>query len=332
MSSPSPTWLVTGGAGFIGANLVRRILDSRPDVHIINLDALTYAGNPDNLTGLDASPRYEFAHADIRDASAVHPYMERADVVLHLAAESHVDRSIADPQPFISTNIVGTQSLLDLARLCPGQRRFVHVSTDEVYGHLPLDRPDLSFSETDPLRPRSPYAASKAAGDLLAQAAHETFGLDVVIARPSNNMGPYQLPEKLIPRFIASLMRDNPVPLYGDGLHVRDWIRVDDTCDALIALAERGRPGQAYNVGAQSEHTNLELTRAIIAGMGKDESLIEHVADRPGHDLRYAVDTSKIRSELGWAPTQSAWPEALARTIEWYQRNTGWLDRAADSL
>ncbi len=329
MSDATHTWLVTGGAGFIASNLIRHILATRPDVSVINLDALTYAGNPDNIAGLAANPRYQFVHADIRDAQAVHPHMERASVVLHLAAESCVDRSIADPQPFISTNILGTQILLDLARLCPGQRRFVYVSTDEVYGHLPLDRPELSFAETDPLRPRSPYAASKASADLLAQASHETFGQDVVIARCANNLGPRQHPEKLIPRFIANLLRNKPVPLYGDGLHVRDWIHVDDTCSALLALIDRAPPGGVYNVSASNEISNLDLTHALLQALGKGESLIEHVAERPGHDRRYAVNASKLRRECAWEPTRSDWPGALEHTVEWYLANPGWLERAA---
>lgn len=332
MTPPGPTWLITGGAGFIGSNLVRFILQSRPDVHVINLDALTYAGNPDNLTELDHHPRHEFIHADIRDAQAVRPHMRRADVVLHLAAESHVDRSIADPQPFISTNVLGTQTLLDLARLTPGDRRFVYVSTDEVYGHLPLDRPDQRFTEQSPLQPRSPYAASKASADLLAQAAHHTFGLDVIVARCSNNLGPRQLPEKLIPRFITNLAHDHAVPLFGDGLHVRDWIHVDDTCEALCLLAERARPGSVYNVGAHNERSNLELTHTLLDLLGKDRSLITHVADRPGHDRRYALDAARLQHDLSWRPTRSAWPEALAETVRWYLDHPDWLERAARSL
>lgn len=331
MSGTDQTWLITGGAGFIGANLVRRVLEARPGVRVINLDALTYAGNPDNLAGLDAEPRYEFVHADIRDERAVRPAVERADVVIHLAAESHVDRSIADARAFVSTNVVGTQTLLDLARQCSGARRFVHVSTDEVYGCLPLDRPELRFGEDDPVRPRSPYAASKAAGEMLVRAAHTTHGQDVVIARPSNNMGPYQLPEKLIPRCIAELMRGEAAPLYGDGLHVRDWIHVTDTCDALITLVERGVSGEAYNIGAHNERSNLELVRTLIRAMGKDESMIRHIEDRPGHDRRYAVSTEKIRS-LGWSATRSSWPGALEETLAWYQRNSAWLERALRSL
>ena len=330
--STDQTWLITGGAGFIGSNLVRHALDTRPDVNVINLDALTYAGNPDNLAALDENPRHEFVHADIRDAESVRPHMDRADVVLHLAAESHVDRSIADPQPFISTNIVGTQTLLDLARLARGDRRFIHISTDEVYGHLPLDRPDFKFTETDPLRPRSPYAASKASADLLAQAASESFGLDVVIARCSNNLGPRQLPEKLIPRFIANLLQNKPVPVYGDGLHVRDWIHVDDTCAALLALVSEGRAGQVYNIGASNERSNLDLTRALLTALGKPESLIEHVADRPGHDRRYGVDASKIRRDCGWSAQHSDWPGALHRTLDWYMQNQDWLRRAGAGL
>jgi len=318
--------LVTGGAGFIGSNFIRFIRRERPDWSVVNLDALTYSGNLENLAGLEDDPNYEFVRGDIRDAEVVDPLMERCDAVAHLAAESHVDRSIIDSRPFIESNVLGTQVLLDSARRAGG-RRFLHVSTDEVYGDLPLERPEIKFTEETPLRPSRPYPASKCASDLLARAAHHTFGADVVTTRCSNNFGPYQFPEKVIPLFVTNLIRGEKVPLYGDGRNVRDWLHVDDHAEALLAVLERGTAGEVYNIGGDNERSNLELTHAILECMGFGEEMIQPVKDRLGHDRRYAIDASKIKRELGWEPSRSAWPAALEATVSWYRDNPEWWQR-----
>ena len=323
------TVLVTGGAGFIGSNLVRFILRDRPAWRVVNLDALTYSGNLENLRDVEQDGRYRFVRGDVCDAALVEKLVRECDAVMHLAAESHVDRSIMDAGPFMRTNVAGTQVLLDCVRRAGG-RRFLYVSTDEVYGSLPLDRPELKFTEDLPLAPNSPYAASKAAGDLLARAWHHTFGLDVVITRCSNNFGPYQFPEKVIPLFVTNLLEGRKVPLYGDGLNVRDWLHVEDHCEALLAVLERGRPGEVYNIGGNNERSNLELTRTILQVMGRGEEMIQPVADRPGHDRRYAIDSSKIQRELGWRATRSAWPAALEKTVAWYRDHAEWWQRVRD--
>jgi len=326
------TVLITGGCGFIGSNFVRLLLAERPDWRVINLDALTYSGNPENLSGVSDDQRYRFVHGDITDAALVRRLVAESDAVVHLAAESHVDRSIQDSGPFIRTNVVGTQVMLDAMRQsqppASGRpRRLVYVSTDEVYGSLPLDRPELKFTEQTALAPNSPYAASKAGGDILARAYHHTFGLDVVVTRCSNNFGPYQFPEKVIPLFVTNLLEQQPVPLYGDGRNVRDWLHVDDHGAAILAVLERGRAGEVYNIGGDNERSNLELTHAILAIMGKGPEMIRRVTDRPGHDLRYAIDAGKIERELGWRPTRSAWPAALESTVRWYVDNQSWWRR-----
>jgi dTDP-glucose 4,6-dehydratase len=318
--------LVTGGAGFIGSNFIRLLLRERPGVRVVNLDALTYSGNLENLADIQDDPQYEFVRGDICDAALLDDVLDGCDGVVHFAAESHVDRSIIDSGPFVRTNVLGTQTLLDACRR-GGVQRFCHVSTDEVYGSLALDGDD-AFTEATPLSPNSPYSASKAASDLLVRAAHETFGLDAVITRCSNNFGPYQLPEKVIPLFVTNLLEDKPVPLYGDGRNVRDWIHVLDHCRAVLAVLERGRAGEVYNIGADNERSNLELTDILLEIMGKDESYIQRVADRPGHDLRYAIDAGKLRRELGWQPTRSSWPEGLAETVAWYVHHPDWWQRA----
>jgi dTDP-glucose 4,6-dehydratase len=302
--------LVTGGAGFIGSNFVRMVLRDRPGVRITNLDKLTYSGNLENLTEVEKDPRYRFVKGDICDAQTVARLIDECDAVVHFAAESHVDRSIMDSRPFVDANVVGTQVLLDAVRRSKAagkDRRMVYVSTDEVYGSLPLDRPDLKFTEETPLQANSPYAASKAAADLLARAYHHTFGLDVLTTRCSNNFGPYQFPEKVIPLFVTNLIEGQPVPLYGDGKNVRDWLHVDDHCEAILAV--------------------LELTHMILKIMGKGPEMIRHVPDRPGHDRRYAIDASKIERELGWRPTRSAWPAALEATVRWYVEHPQWWRR-----
>jgi dTDP-glucose 4,6-dehydratase len=321
------TILLTGGCGFIGSNFVRFVLANRPDDRIVNLDKLAYSGNPKNLDDVSDHPHYHFVHGDVCDAELVRELAADANVIVHMAAESHVDRSINDPRPFIDTNVVGTQVMLEAARHAPHRPRFLYVSTDEVYGSLPLDRPDLKFTEQTPLAPNSPYAASKAAGDLLCRAYHHTFGLDVVMTRCSNNFGPYQFPEKVIPLFVTNLLEGEKVPLYGDGLNVRDWLHVDDHCEAILAVLEGGRAGEAYNVGGNNERSNLELTHAILKIMGCGEERIRPVADRPGHDRRYAIDASRMASELGWRPSRSAWPDALEATVAWYRSHEGWYRR-----
>ncbi len=322
--------LVTGGAGFIGSNFVRMVLRDRPGVRVTNLDKLTYSGNLENLTEVENDPRYRFVKGDICDAQTVARLIDECDAVVHFAAESHVDRSIMDSRPFIDANVVGTQVLLDAVRRSKAagkDRRMVYVSTDEVYGSLPLDRPDLKFTEETPLQANSPYAASKAAADLLARAYHHTFGLDVLTTRCSNNFGPYQFPEKVIPLFVTNLIEGQPVPLYGDGKNVRDWLHVDDHCEAILAVLERGRSGEVYNIGGNNERSNLELTHMILKIMGKGPEMIRHVPDRPGHDRRYAIDASKIERELGWRPTRSAWPAALEATVRWYVEHPQWWRR-----
>jgi dTDP-glucose 4,6-dehydratase len=318
--------LVTGGAGFIGSNFIRFVMEQRPDWHLTNLDVLTYAGNLDNLADLADNSNYRFVRGDICDREVVAPLMDEADCVVHFAAESHVDRSIEDSTPFIRTNVQGTQTLLDEARRAEVER-FVHVSTDEVYGQLPLDQLDLKFTEDTPIAPSSPYAASKAASDLLVRAASHTFGLPCLITRCSNNFGPYQFPEKVIPLFVERLLTGGRVPLYGDGRNVRDWLHVLDHAEAIFTVLEKGTPGEVYNIGGNNERTNLDLTHSLIKICGRDESAIEYVPDRLGHDLRYAIDASKIQRELGWEPSRSAWPGALEQTVSWYKAHGEWRSR-----
>jgi dTDP-glucose 4,6-dehydratase len=312
--------LVTGGAGFIGSNFVRWALNHLRDDHVANLDALTYAGNLQNLADVESDPRYSFIHGDITDADLLNKVLaDGFDAVVNFAAESHVDRSLMSSEPFVRTNAVGTQNLLDAARR-HGVSRFLQVSTDEVYGSL---GPEGKFTESTPLAPNSPYSASKAAADLLCRAYHHSFGLPVMISRCSNNYGPYQFPEKVIPLFVTNLFEGKKVPLYGDGQNVRDWIYVEDHCAALGAILDRGRPGEVYNVGGDSELTNLDLTHRILAACGRDEGFIEYVKDRPGHDRRYAIDSTKLQTELGWLPSHS-FDQALARTVQWYRDHTDW--------
>ena len=324
MNNQKYTVLVTGGAGFIGSNFIRRIIRNRPNAQVINLDCLTYAGNLNNLRDLAANRRYSFIRGDIREQSVVATAMKKCDCVVHFAAESHVDRSISDSSEFVSTNVLGTQNILEHARQLG--IRMVHVSTDEVYGSLPLDAPELKFRENSAIEPNSPYAASKASADLLVRAYHETHGLDVMTTRCSNNFGPYQFPEKLIPFFVSRLADGLNVPVYGDGQNVRDWIHVEDHCEAVLAVLERGTAGETYNVGANNELTNIELTTAILEYLGLDSSRITYVKDRLGHDRRYAIDSSKIERELGWVAKRSKGPEALRKTIQWYLDNEAWLD------
>ncbi|MBS0191551.1 MAG: dTDP-glucose 4,6-dehydratase [Phycisphaerales bacterium] len=318
--------LVTGGCGFIGSNFVRFVLNARPDVTVTNVDVLSYSGNLENLRDVEDHPRYSFVRADICEAARMRELMHDVDAVVHFAAESHVDRSILDTSPFIRTNVLGTQTLLDAAVACKVDR-FLHVSTDEVYGSLPLDKADMRFTEESAIRPNSPYAASKAASDMLVRAAHHTFGLNTSITRCSNNFGPHQFPEKVIPLFVTNLVEGKKVPLYGDGLNVRDWIHVEDHCEALLAVLERGRAGSVYNIGADNERSNLELTHALLTILGKGPEFIRHVEDRLGHDRRYAIDSSKIQNELGWTATRSQWPDALVSTVDWYVKNPDWWRR-----
>jgi dTDP-glucose 4,6-dehydratase len=316
--------LITGGSGFIGSNLVRLLLAERPGWRVVNLDKLTYAGNAENLADLERDPRYRFVRGDIANGELVADVVrsERIEAVMHLAAESHVDRSILSPAVFIETNVRGTQVLLEAAREL-SVKRFLHVSTDEVYGSL---GPSGLFTEETPLAPSSPYSASKAGSDLLALVYAHTFGLNVVVTRCSNNYGPYQFPEKLIPLMIANALEDKPLPVYGDGQNVRDWIHVEDHCRGLLAALEQGRSGQVYNFGASSERRNLEIVRAVLHLLGKPESLIEYVKDRLGHDRRYAIDASKARRAFGWAP-RHGFEEALAGTVQWYREHRGWWER-----
>ncbi len=316
--------LVTGGAGFIGSSYVRSAVAGRypalADAEIVVLDLLTYAGTLTNLAPVLDAPRLRFVQGDIRDTALVSDVMAGVDVVVHFAAESHVDRSIGGAADFVSTNVLGTQVLLQAA-LEAGVGRFVHVSTDEVYGSIPSG----SWPETHPLEPNSPYSASKAGSDLLARAYHRTHGLPVCVTRCSNNYGPHQFPEKVIPLFVTNLLDGRRVPLYGDGLNVRDWLHVDDHCRGIQLVAERGRPGEVYNIGGGTELTNRELTYRLLDAVGADESMIEPVVDRLGHDRRYSVDWTKIRDELGYAP-QVPFEQGLAETVEWYRQSRGWWE------
>jgi dTDP-glucose 4,6-dehydratase len=315
------TLLVTGGAGFIGSNFVRYILGARADWQVVNVDKLTYAGNLANLADVAEDPRYRFHRADICDAGEIARIFAEAkpDAVVNFAAETHVDRSIDDPALFLKTNILGTQVLLDAARKA-GVARYLQISTDEVYGSLGATG---KFSEESPLRPNSPYAASKTAADLLVRSYFKTYGVPALVTRCSNNYGPYQFPEKLIPFFVTLLHEGRAVPVYGDGMNVRDWIHVDDHSRAVEAVLLRGRPGGVYNVGGGNERTNIEITKVLIAAMGKDESFMKFVPDRPGHDRRYAIDDARIRSELGVAPKVS-FDEGLRATVRWYLSNEAW--------
>lgn len=315
--------LVTGGCGFIGSNLVHYLRAKRPAWTVVTLDKLTYAGNLENLADLEADHRHLFVKGDICDRAVLDPVLaENAiEVVLHLAAESHVDRSILGPEVFVHTNVLGTQKLLEASKAA-GIRRFVMVSTDEVYGSLGATG---AFTEASPLQPSSPYSASKAAADLITLAYGHTFGLDVVVTRCSNNYGRYQFPEKLIPLMIVNALHDKPLPVYGDGGNVRDWLHVEDHCEALLAVLERGRAGEVYNIGGGAERKNVDLVRALLQLLDKSESLIRFVADRPGHDRRYAIDPGKVRSELGWKPAHT-FEEGLAETVRWYVDNTAWWE------
>jgi dTDP-glucose 4,6-dehydratase len=313
------TMLVTGGCGFIGSNFIRAMFTADPGMDLLNLDKLTYAGNPASLQDIGGNPGYSFVHGDICDTALVEDIFRAGgvDTVVHFAAESHVDRSIADASVFVRTNVLGTQTLLDAAQKY-GVERFIHVSTDEVYGSIA----EGSFTESDPINPSSPYSASKAGSDLLARSYFITYQLPVIITRCTNNFGPYQHPEKLIPLFITNLLEGRKVPLYGTGQNVRDWIYVPDHCDAIRHLLLHGRPGEIYNISGSAEKSNQEITRALLRLLGKDESFIEYVPDRKGHDYRYSLDDRRIRT-LGWQPRYS-FEEALEETVRWYEANPWW--------
>ncbi len=315
------TVLVTGGCGFIGSNFIRHLLATDAAVSVVNFDALTYAGNLANLAGLAGNPRYSFVKGDITNRDDVRAAL-KSDItdVIHFAAESHVDRSIQDSGPFVRTNVIGTQILLDAVREFK-VGKYVHVSTDEVYGSL---GPTGAFTETTPLDPSSPYSASKAGSDMLVKAYHHTFGMHAVITRCSNNYGPYQFPEKLIPLFITNLLNDQQVPVYGDGMQIRDWIHVLDHCSGVEAAWRRGRPGEVYNFGGRCEKANLHLTHLLLELLGKPKTLIKYVADRPGHDRRYAIDCTKAETELGWSP-KITFEHGLQGTIDWYKANAEWV-------
>jgi dTDP-glucose 4,6-dehydratase len=315
--------LVTGGCGFIGSNFIRYLLETDRDVSIVNFDCLTYAGNLDNLRDIADNPRYRFVRGDIADRTAIRQMAQTGlSAIINFAAESHVDRSIHDSGPFVRTNILGTQVLLDAVREA-SIPRFMQISTDEVYGSL---GPTGAFTENTPLAPSSPYSASKAAADLLVRSYVHTFGVPAVITRCSNNYGPYQFPEKLLPLFIMNLLRDEPVPVYGDGLNIRDWIHVRDHCAAIDRVWRQGRVGEVYNIGGRCERTNLDLTYTLLEILGKPRSLIRFVKDRPGHDRRYAMDSTKIEHELGWK-AQIPFEEGLRETIRWYESNPEWVAR-----
>ncbi|MDQ3174784.1 MAG: dTDP-glucose 4,6-dehydratase [Acidobacteriota bacterium] len=318
-------FFITGGAGFIGSAFVRLLLEQRPSCKITNFDALTYAGNMDNLEGLDKT-RHQLVQGDIAARDSVLAALESGtDAIINFAAESHVDRSILSADEFLRTNILGTQVLLDAAREC-GVRRFLQVSTDEVLGSLPEDE-TAYFTENSAFAPNSPYAASKAAAEHLVRAAHHTFGLDTVVTRCGNNYGPRQFPEKFLPLALSNAMNDEPIPLYGDGQNVRDWIYVMDHCRAILLALRQGHAGAVYNIGARNEHRNIEVAESLLDALGKPRSLIRFVKDRLGHDRRYAIDPSRAESELGWRPLET-WESGLRKTIAWYQENSRWIERA----
>ncbi|QDE84246.1 MULTISPECIES: dTDP-glucose 4,6-dehydratase [Myxococcus] len=316
--------LVTGGCGFIGSNLVKYLRRERPAWTVVNLDKLTYAGNLENLSELEGDPQHVFIRGDIGNRELVEHLMSvhAIDAVMHLAAESHVDRSILGPEVFVTTNVLGTQQLLEASR-ARGVKRFLMVSTDEVYGSL---GPTGAFTESSPLQPSSPYSASKTSSDLVALAYHHTFNLDVVVTRCSNNYGRYQFPEKLIPLMVVNALHDKPLPVYGDGGNVRDWLHVEDHCHALLLALEKGRAGEVYNIGGGAERRNIDIVKAILGLVGKPESLIQYVKDRPGHDRRYAIDPSKIRAELGWTPAHT-FEQGLAETVRWFVDHPAWWQR-----
>ena len=318
------TILVTGGAGFIGSNFIFHMLKKYPDYRIVCLDKLTYAGNLSTLSCVLEERNFRFVRLDICDREGVFRLFEeeRPDIVVNFAAESHVDRSILDPGIFLQTNILGTATLMDACRKF-GIRRFHQVSTDEVYGDLPLTRPDLFFTEETPLHTSSPYSASKASADLLVLAYHRTYSLPVTISRCSNNYGPYQFPEKLIPLTIVNALHEKPLPVYGTGENVRDWLYVEDHCKAIDLILHKGREGEVYNVGGHNERKNIDIVRLICKALGKSESLITYVADRKGHDLRYAIDPTKIHTELGWLP-ETKFEDGIQKTIQWYLNNKSW--------
>ncbi len=320
------TIVVTGGAGFIGGNFVHYMLQAHPDCRIVCIDVLTYAGNLETLEPVMKNPNFRFAKLDITDREGVETLFdsERPDAVVNFAAESHVDRSIENPGVFISTNVLGTGVLLDACRKYK-VGRYHQVSTDEVYGDLPLDRPDLFFTETTPLHTSSPYSASKAGADLLTLAYHRTFGLPVTISRCSNNYGPYHFPEKLIPLMIANALADKPLPVYGNGMNVRDWLYVEDHCRAIDLILEKGRIGEVYNVGGHNEMHNIDIVKLILRELGKPESLIHFVKDRAGHDLRYAIDPTKIHRELGWLP-ETKFADGIKKTVKWFLDNRSWWE------
>ena len=320
------TILVTGGAGFIGGNFVKYMLNRYPDYKIICLDALTYAGNLETLADVMDNPQFKFIKGNIADQKVIFSLFEqeKPDIVVNFAAESHVDRSIENPKVFLETNIIGTQVLMDACRKY-GIKRFHQVSTDEVYGDLPLDRPDLFFTEETPIHTSSPYSASKASADLLVQAYHRTFKLPVTISRCSNNYGPYHFPEKLIPLMISRALADQPLPVYGKGENVRDWLYVEDHCSAIDLIIHNGREGEVYNIGGHNERTNLEVVKAILKELNKPESLITYVTDRPGHDMRYAIDPTKIHNELGWLP-ETKFDDGIKLTVQWYLENKPWWE------
>lgn len=320
------TILVTGGAGFIGGNFVHYMLKKYNDCNIICIDLLTYAGNMETLESVASNPNFKFIKADIADRDNIFRIFEeeKPDIIVNFAAESHVDRSIDNPGLFLQTNVIGTGVLLDASRKY-GVERFHQISTDEVYGDLPLDRPDLFFTENTPLHTSSPYSASKASADLLVQSYYRTFRLPVTISRCSNNYGPYHFPEKLIPLMIANALNDKPLPVYGKGENVRDWLYVEDHCRAIDMIIHNGKVGEVYNIGGHNEKTNLEVVKTILSKLNKPESLIKFVTDRPGHDMRYAIDPTKIKNELGWEPITS-FDEGLNKTIQWYLNNRSWWE------
>ncbi len=320
------TILVTGGAGFIGSNFIFHMMKSHPSYRIVCIDKLTYAGNLSTLKNILTHPQFRFVKEDICDRAAVDRIFEeeKPDIVVNFAAESHVDRSIEDPGVFLQTNIIGTATLMDACRKY-GVSRFHQVSTDEVYGDLPLDRPELLFTEETPIHTSSPYSSSKASADLLALAYYRTYGLPVTISRCSNNYGPYHFPEKLIPLMIINALADKALPVYGDGLNVRDWLYVEDHCKAIDLIVHKGRVGEVYNVGGHNEKKNIEIVKLICAALGKPESLIKHVTDRKGHDMRYAIDPTKIHTELGWLP-ETKFEDGIKYTINWYLSNREWWE------